>query len=93
MNLSEQLEETRSKILEAITKWDTLMHERCVDYKSTDLAEKEGYQKGLVAGYSYMETMLVEILELLENTLRTDQDLKTLLKSLIGKPGNPKQQV
>lgn len=83
MNLNEQLKEVRSKKLKAIAEWDTLMYERCVYYKSTDLAEREGIQKGLVEGYSYMETMLVNLLEVLENS---EQD-PSLLKSLIGKPG------
>lgn len=80
MNLTEQLEEVKTRKLEAIAEWDTLMHERCVDYKSTDLAEREGFQKGLVEGYSYMETMLVNLLELLETS---EQD-PLLLKSIMG---------
>lgn len=80
MNLTEQLEEVKTRKLEAITKWDTLMHERCVYYKSTDLAEREGVQKGLVAGYSYMETFLVKLIELLE----TSEHDPSLLKRIMG---------
>lgn len=62
MNLLEQLEEVRTLKLEAIAKWDSLMR-NSVSYERADFEGRKGILLGLIAGYSYTESILVKLLE------------------------------
>ena len=62
------LQKVRETKLKEIEKWEKVMHERVFDYKSTSLAEKEGYCSGRIDGLDYVETLLITIIDQIKET-------------------------